>query len=58
MKETVFGISEGTYIRITEGFNLITLNFIGRIQGTSIVLEKTEAQWLIREMSKILEGEE
>lgn len=58
MKEVRFEISEGTYIRITKPGFLIGLNVVGRNVGTTLMLERTEAQRLIEEMSRILEGEE
>lgn len=58
MKEVRFEISEGTYIRITKPGFLIGLNIVGRNVGTTLMLERAEAQRLIEEMSKILEEEE
>ncbi len=58
MREIRFEISEGTYIRITKPGFLIGLNVIGRNVGTNLMLKRTEAQRLIEELSRILEGDE
>ena len=58
MREIRFEISEGTYIRITKPGFLIGLNVVGRNVGTTLMLERTETQRLIEELSRILEEEE